>query len=150
MSEIKDNKTSEIKDNKTSEVKGITKPHFGSRQEFATWRINELQKPQQVGYVNETIDFTIELFNAILGHFNNSGLVGNIFQVTIPFLIYASLFVLTIVTKYNFNIYRILALLFLYIISYMRLSYSIFMIIFLISLVFETYLLTKQQVKEEN
>ena len=58
-----------------SEIKRIPKnvrdPHFETRLSFAEWRINELQKPQPAGIVNETIASIIELVNGILGQYNN-------------------------------------------------------------------------------
>jgi hypothetical protein len=205
------------------ENQNITKKddtHYKTPLEFAKWRVNELQKPQQAGIVNETIDTVIQLVNGILGQFNrdsgnnqfdeggvmevskkefysnnntlfNRGLygvmwvifgilnvirgvfgiftssfiqtdgfiksAGNFGRVIVPFIIYVTLIVVTIGSempwfhrRYNFNIYRLLALLLLYIISYTELKYLGFMAIFLGSIGVEMWLLLQQKGRVEN
>jgi len=197
------------------DVQTITKaddPHYKTPLEFAKWRVNELQKPQQAGIVNETIASIIVLVNGILGQFNrdsgeskvrnqtvfeqfdNDGVMrilieeykkldwslgfwsyprnlgvgvligigclialffnlirfflgiftssliksdwlvtkfGNVGRVIVPLIIYFTLIG-------NYNTYRLLALLLLYIISYTELKYLGFMVIFVVSITFES------------
>jgi len=213
------------------ENQNITKkddPHYKTPLEFAKWRVNELQKPQQAGIVNETIDTVIQIVNGILGQFNrdsgeskvrnqtvfeqfdndgvmrilseeykklhwmgvdfwsrirNIGVVclifigfiiagffnlirfflgiftssliksdwlvtliksdwlvkefGNVGRVIVPLIIYGTLFIVTLGSESNYNTYRLLALLLLYIISYTELKYLGFMVIFVVSIVLE-------------
>ena len=217
-----------------SEIKRIPKnvrdPHFETRLSFAEWRINELQKPQPAGIVNETIASIIELVNGILGQYNNRdsenkkfdegdvmtflwekikklcgsswgwnivykvlmilllaamGVVvlfiniirtvvgmftssfiqfdaaiemfGNFGKVIVPLIIYTTLIVVTVGSempwfhrRYNFNIYRLLTLLLVYIISYTELKYLSFMAIFLASIGVEIWLIIQQKGRVES
>jgi len=75
--------------------------------------------------------------------------VGNIGRVIVPFIIYVTLIGLTFGSESNYNTYRLLALLLLYIISYTELKYLGFMFIFLGSIAFETtWLFFKSKEKE--
>lgn len=195
--------------------KNTLDPHFKTPLSFVEWRINELQKPQPAGIVNETIASIIELVNGILGQYsgysgNNKldeggvmvllieeikklcwsswgfnfvykvlmipllaamlvfvGIIniirtvvgmftssfiqfdaaiekfGNFGKVIVPLIIYASGLIIALTSKYNFNIYRLLALLLVYIISYSELKYLGFIAIFLVSIVFEIVLIFK-------
>jgi hypothetical protein len=191
-------------------IKTISKaddPHYKTPLEFAKWRVNELQKPQQSGIINETIDTVIQIVNGILGQYNRDGgdrqfddgglnsalwsnfwekgrklnpivrflfglatlvaalilfvsniirlipgiftsslyqsdwfitKVGNVGRVIVPLIIYVTLFGVTLGSESNYNIYRLLALLLLYIISYTELKYLGFMVIFVVSITFES------------
>jgi len=66
---------------------------------------------------------------------------GNIGRVIVPLIIYVTLFGVTFGSESNYNTYRLLALLLLYIISYTELKYLGFMFIFLGSIAFETWCL---------
>lgn len=193
--------------------KNTLDPHFKTPLSFVEWRINELQKPQPAGIVNETIASIIELVNGILGQYsgysgNNKldeggvmvllieeikklcwsswgfnfvykvlmipllaamlvfvGIIniirtvvgmftssfiqfdaaiekfGNFGKVIVPLIIYASGLIIALTSKYNFNIYRLLALLLVYIISYSELKYLGFIMIFVLSIGFEIGLL---------
>jgi len=192
--------------------KNVRDPHFKTRLSFAEWRINELQKPQPAGIVNETIASIIELVNGILGQYYNRDsenkkkfdeggvmmllkekikelggsswgwntvykllmilllgamlvfvliinvirwgvsiftssfiqfdrpqkMFGNYEKVIVPLIIYGFFIALT---SYNFNIYRLLALLLVYIISYSELKYLGFILIFVLSIGIEIVLL---------
>ena len=194
--------------------KNTLDPHFKTRLSFAEWRINELQKPQPAGIVNETIASIIELVNGILGQYYNRdsenkkfdegdvimllvekikklflppwgwnlpykllmilllvimlifvGIIniirwgvsiftssfiqldvaitklGNFGKVIVPLIIYISGLIIALTSDYNFNIYRLLALLLVYIISYSELKYLGFILIFVLSIGFEIWLL---------
>jgi hypothetical protein len=72
-------------------------------------------------------------------------------RVFMPFFIYIFLYVTTYASKeYNFNIYRLLALLLLYIISYTELTYGRFCILFVIGIICETVLIICQSIDEES
>ena len=195
--------------------KNTLDPHFKTPLSFVEWRINELQKPQPAGIVNETIASMIELVNGILGQYsrysgNNKldeggvmvllieeikklcwsswgfnfvykvlmipllaamlvfvGIIniirtvvgmftssfiqfdaaiekfGNFGKVIVPLIIYTFGLLMSLTSEYNFNIYRLLALLLVYIISYSELKYLGFIAIFLVSIVFEIVLIFK-------
>lgn len=197
----------------TSTPKNTLDPHFKTPLSFAEWRINELQKPQPAGIVNETIASIIELVNGILGQYSgDSGnnnfdegdvmtflmkkiknligtwslgnsfyivlmipillimlvivfiiniirwvigiftssfiqidaaikVVGNFGKVIVPLIIYTFGLLMSLTSEYNFNIYRLLALLLVYIISYSELKYLGFIMIFVLSIGFEIGLL---------
>ena len=190
-------------------------PHFKTPLSFVEWRINELQKPQPAGIVNETIASIIELVNGILGQYNNNRdsenkkfdegdvmtflrekikklqgwnspynfvynlvmailfiimlvfvlilniirtvvgmftssfiqidaaikVFGNFGKVIVPLIIYTLCLLMSLTSDYNFNIYRLLALLLVYIISYSELKYLGFIMIFVLSIGFEIGLL---------
>mgnify|MGYP006974186783 CR=1 FL=1 len=211
--------------------KNTLDPHFKTRLSFAEWRINELQKPQPAGIVNETIASIIELVNGILGQYYNNrdsenkkfdegdvlkslgekmtklregvsrynivynvlmwflfflmgvfvGIInsirtvvgmftssfiqfdrpqkmfGNYEKVIVPLIIYTTLIVVTVGSempwfhrRYNFNIYRLLTLLLVYIISYTELKYFGFMAIFLASIGVEIWLIIQQKGRVES
>ena len=211
--------------------KNVRDPHFKTRLSFAEWRINELQKPQPAGIVNETIASIIELVNGILGQYNNNrdsenkkfdegdvmtflgekikklweaGTVlnslytlvmiclfllmgvfvgsiniirtvvgmftssfiqfdaaiekfGNFGKVIVPLIIYITLIVVTVGSempwfhrRYNFNIYRLLTLLLVYIISYTELKYLGFILLFLASIGVEIWLIIQQKGRVES
>lgn len=197
----------------TSTPKNTLDPHFKTPLSFAEWRINELQKPQPAGIVNETIASIIELVNGILGQYSgDSGnnnfdegdvmtflmkkikelmgtwslgnsfyivlmmplllimlvivfiiniirwvigiftssfiqidaaikVFGNFGKVIVPLIIYTFGLLMSLTSEYNFNIYRLLALLLVYIISYSELKYLSFILIFVLSIGFEIGLL---------
>ena len=209
--------------------KNTLDPHFKTRLSFAEWRINELQKPQPAGIVNETIASIIELVNGILGQYYNREsenkkfdegdvmtflwenitklwggislynfvynfvmmclfllmgvfvgsiniirtvvgmftlsfiqfdaaieMFGNYEKVIVPLIIYITLIVVTVGSempwfhrRYNFNIYRLLTLLLVYIISYIELKYLGFMAIFLASIGVEIWLIIQQKGRVE-
>jgi hypothetical protein len=143
----------------TKTISKIDDPHYETPLEFAKWRVNELKKPQQSGIINEKIDTVIQLVSGILGQYNRDGgdrefdgistsslyqsdwfvkKIGNIRRVIVPFIIYVTLIGVTFGSESNYNTYRLLALLLLYIISYTELKYVWFMIIFLGSIALET------------
>lgn len=66
------------------------------------------------------------------------GLHGNTRRVIIPCIIYGTLIGVTLGSESNYNTYRLLALLLLYIISYTELKYLGFMVIFVVSITFES------------
>tara|TARA_Y100000389_G_scaffold183983_1_gene201988 strand:- start:1285 stop:1905 length:621 start_codon:yes stop_codon:yes gene_type:complete len=66
---------------------------------------------------------------------------GNFGKVIVPLIIYTSGLLITLTSEYNFNIYRLLALLLVYIISYSELKYLGFIVIFVLSIGFEIGLL---------
>lgn len=68
---------------------------------------------------------------------------GNWGRIIVPLALYILLFGLTIVSSHNYNIYRLLVLLLVFIISYTELKYVGFMSIFLLSIVVETWILQK-------
>jgi len=213
------------------EPKNTLDPHFKTPLSFVEWRINELQKPQPAGIVNETIASIIELVNGILGQYNNNrdsenkkfdeggvmtflgekmtklgegvslynivykvligllfflmwlfvGIInsiravvgmftssfiqfdaaiemfGNFGKVIVPLIIYTTLIVVTVGSempwfhrRYNFNIYRLLTLLLVYIISYSELKYLGFIVIFLASIGVEIWLIIQQKGRVES
>jgi hypothetical protein len=197
----------------TGTPQNTLEPHFKTPLSFVEWRINELQKPQPAGIVNETIASIIELVNGILGQYSgDSGnnnfdegdvmtslmenikkligtwslgnsfyivlmipillimlvivfiiniirwvigiftssfiqidaaikVVGNFGKVIVPLIIYSFGLLMSLTSEYNFNIYRLLALLLVYIISYSELKYLGFIMIFVLSIGFEIGLL---------
>jgi len=76
-------------------------------------------------------------FDAAIEKFGNFG------KVIVPLIIYASGLLIAFTSEYNFNIYRLLVLLLVYIISYSELKYLGFIVIFLASIVFEIVLIFK-------
>lgn len=66
---------------------------------------------------------------------------GNFGKVIVPLILYTSGLLITLTSEYNFNIYRLLALLLVYIISYSELKYLGFIVIFVLSIGFEIGLL---------
>lgn len=91
--------------------------------------------------------FVSNIIRFIPGIFNSSSYqaewfvtrFGNIGRVIVPLIIYVTLFGLTFGSESNYIIYRLLALLLLYIISYTELKYVWFMFIFLVSIAVETW-----------
>jgi cation transport ATPase len=125
------------------EDKKEPKEHFETTLSFAKWRVNELKKDQDVGIINETIATVIESVNGILGQYNNSPTWGNAIRLIMPCMIYISFAIVTFGNdiwfshEFNLNVYRILALLVLYIISYAEMKYSYFVAIFITGIVIE-------------
>jgi cation transport ATPase len=117
---------------------------------FAQDRMNKLKKPITTGVINNTIDTIIRLVNGFLGQSNDNQLSNNVMGVIVPFAIYVGLIVVTFGSniwfsrKFNFNIYRILALLVLYIISYTELKKMQFFVFFLLGIGFEIWFIVLQ------
>jgi hypothetical protein len=120
-----------------AEYKKATSEHYKTPISFAEWRVRELKKTEGTDIINRTIDNIIELVNAFLGQGNDSPVGGDILRVIVPSAIYLGLIIATFSVEFNFNIYRILALMLLYIISYTELKYSQFFTIFLLGIGFE-------------
>ena len=80
------------------------------------------------------------------------GLPGKYRRILMPIIIYGGLFAGTLGAfgEYNFNIYRLLALLLLYIISYTELTYGWFCILFLIGIGIEIGVIVLQMESEES
>jgi len=81
------------------------------------------------------------------------GAPGNIRRIIMPIILYIGLCVGTIGLfggEYIFNIYRLLALLLLYVISYTELTYWWFCLVFLIGIGFEIVFIVLQSVSEES
>jgi hypothetical protein len=71
-------------------------------------------------------------------------------RVAMPIFIYICLFGGTLGAEYNYNIYRLLALLLLYIISYTELTYGKFCILFLLGIALEISVIAFQSIDEES
>ena len=89
------------------------------------------------------ITFCFNIIRWVIGIFTSSlnlpdWFGTNIGRVIVPFIIYVTLIVVTFASESNYNTYRLLALLLLYIISYTELKYGWFMFWFLVSIAFET------------
>jgi hypothetical protein len=79
------------------------------------------------------------------------GLSGNVRRVIMPVIIYIAIILATVIEDYYYyNIYRILALLLLYIISYTELTYGRFCIIFLLGIAIEILVIAYQSGDEES
>jgi hypothetical protein len=113
-----------------------------SRKTSITWWLVSLPT-----LVAALILFVSNIIRFIPGIFNSSSYqaewfvtrFGNVGRVIVPLIIYVTLFGLTFGSESNYIIYRLLALLLLYIISYTELKYVWFMFIFLCSIAFETW-----------
>jgi hypothetical protein len=123
---------------------------------FAEWRLNHFKKTVGIDIIDRTIGTIIDFVRAFLGQNNDSSEWGNVLRVIVPSAIYVSLIIVTIGNnawfsgKLNFNIYRILALMLLYIISYSELNYLKFLTIFLLGIVFEMVFIILQMGSEES
>ena len=113
-------------------------------------------------FIGGVIALFFSLIRWVVGIFTSSFIqtdgsiksAGKIGKVIVPFIIYITLIVVTVGSEihrgYNFNIYRLLSLLVLYIISYNELKYVWFMLIFVLSIIVETWFIIQKNVRVES